>query len=224
MKISKLLTLVVIVLLVLTSVVIASGGHMIEVFYRNIGIQVHGVEVPIAPENEPFILNGRTYVPLRLISEALGYHVGWEGETSTVLIGDSPEPPTTFRPVHTEYVRVLRFDEEADITVDNRKRAIGFEIQVGRSNPAILDFGLNAQYRRLTGILSANEISRGRGIIQVKFYGDGILIPGGAFAVGDTSIDVNLPVEGVKMLRMVVGGGDTPRFHWMYFGDTLLRN
>ena len=71
------------------------GREMIEVFYRNIGIRVHGSNIPIAPENEPFIYQGRTYVPLRLISEALGYDVDWDGDTFTVLIGGTAQQVTT---------------------------------------------------------------------------------------------------------------------------------
>jgi len=71
------------------------GMEMIEVFCRNIGIRVHGSNISIAPENEPFIYQGRTYVPLRLISEALGYDVDWDGDTFTVLIGGTAQQVTT---------------------------------------------------------------------------------------------------------------------------------
>ena len=39
------------------------------------------------PDAEPFIDdNGRTQVPVRFVSEALGAEVGWEGSTKTVTI------------------------------------------------------------------------------------------------------------------------------------------
>jgi|GEM_PF-3910072 len=38
----------------------------------------------------PFIANGRTMVPLRLISEALGAEVGWDAATQTATITNSP--------------------------------------------------------------------------------------------------------------------------------------
>jgi N-acetylmuramoyl-L-alanine amidase len=38
----------------------------------------------------PFLHHGKTLVPIRLVSEGLGYHVEWEDHTRRVLIGDSP--------------------------------------------------------------------------------------------------------------------------------------
>lgn len=37
---------------------------------------------------EPYITNGRTMVPVRFISEALGLKVEWDAETKTVIIGE----------------------------------------------------------------------------------------------------------------------------------------
>ena len=36
------------------------------------------------------IINGRTMLPIRLVLESVGYHVGWENETRTVLISAEP--------------------------------------------------------------------------------------------------------------------------------------
>ncbi len=82
------------VLLLLLAALLGAGGMAfaregkasLEVFYRNIQLVVNGVKVPVAAENEPFIHAGRTYVPLRLASEALGYDVAWNAATSTVTI------------------------------------------------------------------------------------------------------------------------------------------
>ncbi|MBU5669439.1 NEAT domain-containing protein [Peptoniphilus sp. MSJ-1] len=43
----------------------------------------------IKPETPAYIENGRTMVPLRFISEALGEKVDWKNETKTVVIGDN---------------------------------------------------------------------------------------------------------------------------------------
>ena len=43
----------------------------------------------IKPETPAYIENGRTMVPLRFISEALGEKVDWKADTKTVIVGDN---------------------------------------------------------------------------------------------------------------------------------------
>jgi len=65
----------------------------IEVIYRNIRLIVDGNEFIPKDINgnivEPFIHQGTTYLPIRAVSQALGKEVVWDGETSTVFVGDS---------------------------------------------------------------------------------------------------------------------------------------
>ena len=53
---------------------------------KPIKLTVHGknVETDVAP----FIENARTLVPIRVISETLGFKVDWVGEEQKVVIGD----------------------------------------------------------------------------------------------------------------------------------------
>lgn len=53
---------------------------------NEIKIVVNGKE--IKPETPAYIESGRTMVPLRFISEALGEKVEWKADTRTVIIGD----------------------------------------------------------------------------------------------------------------------------------------
>lgn len=50
---------------------------------------------PISTEGyqaKPEILKGRTYVPLRFVSDALGYNVKWDGENKQVIISNNSDP------------------------------------------------------------------------------------------------------------------------------------
>jgi len=68
----------------------ATGTKNLSAIFRNIQIVVNGAFVQA--EEEPFIINGRTYVPLRVISEALGAWVDWNQATSMITIkGGSSE-------------------------------------------------------------------------------------------------------------------------------------
>ena len=55
----------------------------------NSEIKIFVSDKEIKPETPAYIENGRTMVPLRFISEALGEKVDWKADTKTVLIGDN---------------------------------------------------------------------------------------------------------------------------------------
>lgn len=60
------------------------GMKTVEAYYRNISITVNGKTT--APDTEPFIVDGRTYVPLRAVAQALGASVRWDGDQNQVVI------------------------------------------------------------------------------------------------------------------------------------------
>jgi len=62
----------------------------ISVAYNNIKIVVDGQQVSTDKNNEPFIYNGTTYLPIRAVGQAVGKQVSWDGNTNTVYLGDSP--------------------------------------------------------------------------------------------------------------------------------------
>lgn len=56
----------------------------------------------VTPSSPPIIIEGRTYVPLRFVSESLGAQVGWDGNTYTVTINSQensqPQQPAGQKP------------------------------------------------------------------------------------------------------------------------------
>jgi len=65
------------------------GGVMREVFF-GVRVVLDGVEQGFAEDAQPFIMDGRTYLPARCIAEAFGIPIEWDGDTSTVYIGHRP--------------------------------------------------------------------------------------------------------------------------------------
>ena len=55
----------------------------------NLNIVINNVMYSDANQPTPENINGRVYVPLRLISTGLGYNVAWEGNTRSVLINSN---------------------------------------------------------------------------------------------------------------------------------------
>jgi len=64
-----------------------------EVFY-GVNVVVDGVPQDFDADSQPFISDGRTFLPVRAIAEALGVDVNWDGETQTVYIGETPARTT----------------------------------------------------------------------------------------------------------------------------------
>ncbi len=62
----------------------SSGNKEIEVAYRDISVLVDGSQ--ISPDAEPFIYEGRTFVPIRFVAEALRENVTWDQEKYQVRI------------------------------------------------------------------------------------------------------------------------------------------
>lgn len=75
--------------LLATAAAAGAGTRMAELVYRGIGIQVNGKALAIPEGREPFILDGTTYVPLRLVTEAMGAEVQWEASSNQVVITSS---------------------------------------------------------------------------------------------------------------------------------------
>lgn len=61
-----------------------------------ITIYINGQQLAMdASSGQPVIIDGRTYVPLRAVSEGLGMEVGWDGVNRSVIITEPVTPDTT---------------------------------------------------------------------------------------------------------------------------------
>ena len=72
------------------SVLVEKDGNLIRLFIDSHTAELNGKSIMV--DVPPTILNGRTLVPVRFVSEVLGYSVGWEGRTSEVTITGSIPP------------------------------------------------------------------------------------------------------------------------------------
>lgn len=77
---------------------IANNAKTIEAFYNNIKLSVYG-QIVDTQGNEPFIVEGRTYVPARFVAEAMGGVVKWnETENTVEVTRQTPETTATPEP------------------------------------------------------------------------------------------------------------------------------
>jgi len=119
----------------------------------------------------PQIINGRTMVPVRFISEALGEEVGWNGETKTVTIGTGKLhldklKNTVHRPVPTEFTKSNRLDDLIyyDIGTDMTKEE--FEAAIPTNYTTLI---------HPEDLFTANfEIDEGVDVVTTKTTADGV--------------------------------------------------
>ena len=84
--------------LLLGAAVIPSGASAevatknLQAKYNNIKILYNGYQV--STEIEPFIVNGTTYIPLRMMAGVFNKDVQWDGTTYTIRVTDRPDAAT----------------------------------------------------------------------------------------------------------------------------------
>jgi plastocyanin len=101
--------------LVIGSIVLVYGESItksIQVTYKNITIKVNGKLT--ASEQEPFIYQGRTFVPLRTIGEAFNKKVDWDNQNNQVIITDIQDPPV--KTTQSISIKSFAFDP-AEVTI-----------------------------------------------------------------------------------------------------------
>ncbi len=210
-RIFMALVLIVAVLIGSTSVMLARVGmENIKVVYRNIKLKVNGVNVPIAPGNEPFIYQGRTYVPLRVVSEALGHKVTWDGANFTVLIGDAPGDTflSELRPFHLENMHSgnLLYNAAGNMTMAGIKYHSGIQLRQSDWGVPKARFNLDAKYSSLTGLVGLDD-NHHREPRAVSFYGDDRLLATVNLTPQEPKPKpVEINIKGVLVLKIVFDG------------------
>ncbi len=125
----------------------ALASKAIEVL-TGITIYVNGVEMKPADANgnpvETFVYNGTTYIPLRAVSQSLGYNVQYDGSTKSVYIGDDPRMTNYLVNVCPPYEK-SRYDTPSSFTMSGQTYTNGFTM---KDNSYAL-FNLNGKYQSL---------------------------------------------------------------------------
>lgn len=89
-KLKTIVASLVLLLTLVATVSASSGVKDAQLHYRDIKVTLSGEQLNLVDANgtpvEPFILDGTTYLPLRAIAGALGLDVGWDNQTSTVIL------------------------------------------------------------------------------------------------------------------------------------------
>lgn len=200
----------------------------IDVTYRDIKLNINGVNFPVSGDVEPFVYNGRTYVPLGIVSQALGYEVSWDANTNTVIIGSpgqtppvitptpTPQPPSTsgqklidiLPPYTITYSNKYYTSSASDgVKLGGTTYKNSFSIQVP-INPQYAAFNFDGRYRLLTGIIGTTDGQTRDAVVE--FIADDKVIKIFEIKGGSIPQSFSIDVTGVRQFTVRhTGNGGT---------------
>ncbi|SNX54231.1 stalk domain-containing protein [Thermoanaerobacterium sp. RBIITD] len=196
---SKTKTIIIFVILLLTFGFVMGFAYAQS---NSIKIVVNGNT--ISTDVPPLVENGRTLVPLRAISEALGVPIKWDGTTSTVYVGTVPEGIDL-----VDDLKPFKIGSTNTVLLKLKPVSIaGVEYNHGYSCyaewPDVLGdlwWNLNGKYTTLTfstGIPDNANYNK----CALKIEGDGQLLKTIEMSTSDGAKQCTIDVTGVKILRI----------------------
>lgn len=168
----------------------STGKKTAELLYSNIKIVVNGNI--LKTELEPFSIDGRVYVPLRVVAEALNQKVGWEN--NTVLIGTGKQS-LLLTDLIKPSVRLVDVGDYLTVNGDNIRGfyALGKQSQKSGS----IDFFVqNKGIKEINGsILLDDNNPEGVEPAKIRVILDNKTIWQGSIGTSDNPIPINVKLD-----------------------------
>lgn len=179
---------------VLAAIALAIGAMLI--FFAGVSYGAASIRLivngkDIASDVSPFIQNGRTFVPIRFVAEALGYPVKWDGNTRIVYVGIPPEG-ADLEPYEFGLNRV-QFSLSSPARIAGVNYSRGFKLYDAR-------FNLSGHYSVVN--FSMGMLDNEPGPAKVIAYGDGKELAVLDLTKSDSLKDFTVGVNGIKQLEL----------------------
>ena len=183
----------------------ATGTQNITITYRNIKLYIDGVLITPKDPNgnvvEPFIYNGTTYLPIRAVGEAFGKEVHWDGDTSSVYVGQVPGKPLREVPLYNKpYIDIgnaARFNASGN----DRENHITFSFRGSDTNYVVYPLNTLAASFKATLL----PISGSGDTATYRIYGDDrLLYTSPSIGSGTPPIPIEVDVSGVMQLKIEI--------------------
>jgi hypothetical protein len=221
--------------LVLPGISVLANTVTRELSFTGVNVQVNGVPVNFDADSQPFIMDGRTFLPVGAIANAVGKEVGWDGVTQTVHLNTpgvaitpapapTPAPPARdARPLFQVFTRPLvagptiiaNNNGGQSVTFDGRLFANSWVVSTVGVPTTDLRFSLNGDWNEIFGYMGSQAAGQ-RGISStVSFFGDGgIMLEEFTVTYGDPAFNFSVNVAGQQQLdiridRTATGTGIT---------------
>ena len=222
-----------VVALLLTTSVAYANPVTRQIFF-GVSVNLNGTPLQFADDSQPFIMEGRTFLPVAALGNALGVEVNWDAATSTVLItspdtiptpptngGDTPTAglpaPVSLLQEVTVYAPGIGWGgaNNSGINQDLAGRLFANSLRFPVTGAGEATFELNGEYRTVTGYLGATPSHAGGAnrVSRVRFFGDGTLLGEEEITTNAPGVPFSIDVTGVETLvivRQFLTGTGTP--------------
>lgn len=197
---SGALTMLLVFSLVTPSLAVLAG-KTIEVL-TGITIYVNGAEMKPTDANgkpvETFVYNGTTYVPLRAVSQSLGYNVQYDGPSQSVYIGDDPRMTNYLVDVCPPYSQQW-YEAPDTFKMGGKTYTHGFTF----NGNGAATYNLNGQYDALEFDLGPVDGADSRYTANITIYLDGSVVKTVDVEHDDLPIHISLPLNRALQMKIV---------------------
>ena len=189
--------------LTLSATVVMAAPQVAELVF-GVRVSLDGQMINFEEDMRPFVIGGRTFLPVRAIADAVGLDVGFDDATNTVLLtsgGQPPAPPAPPEqpptpPPAAESVPLLSIarlrpgsanvsgsgwtgHNNAGMNLTLGERLFPNSLSSGGTGNQEVTFNLNGEFTQLSGYLGSTTTSNRNNnfrLITIRIFGDGDLL------------------------------------------------
>ena len=207
-----------------SAIAIANTQTSTREITHGVGVMFNGEIVQFDHDTRPFVMEGRTFLPLRTLTELLGLPVDFDPASNMAIIGSAAHVPVvsgtpigslffegdTMRTSGNQNTREQRVEHDSVAvggTTHSDSVVFAMHYPWGSGNTSIFtqfaNLNLNRNYNRLTGQIGRVDGSRAVGA-TVSIFGDNRLLQEFEFGEMDFPVPISLFVEGINMVRVEI--------------------
>lgn len=180
------------------AIMFGSAASYASYGFRNITAEFSDIKIVVEgnlvkTELEPFLINGRVYVPLRVVGEAMNKKVGWEN--NTVLIGTGNQSlilTNLVMPLETN----VKYSHGSTLNINGTAYQRGFYVNGKDSPTGELSFYIRDKgIKEIKGSIGIDDSNPGSQPVEIAIYKDTTKIWEGTVKKGENPVPINFRIE-----------------------------
>ncbi|MCL2573286.1 MAG: copper amine oxidase N-terminal domain-containing protein [Defluviitaleaceae bacterium] len=219
----------VIVTMMLSGTLVMANPVMRELVF-GVGVSFNGEVQQFEEDMRPFVIDGRTFLPVRAIADIVGLDVDFDGATNMVILttsGAATAVATGSSFADTFFSgssgsNFAQVDDTATVLGQTHNNVVQFNSFA--TNSLYSQHNLGGDFTRWTGIFGHID---GVGVptdVSVTITGDGAVLMEFEKSQHDMPVNIDLDVTGINLIRIDVspdgrGGPGGTRGAWALTGD-----